>query len=89
MDDELTKRVVAVVAATQRIPAETVTPESTFDELGVDSLDGVNLLFAVEEEFNINIPDEDARQIRGVPDMVAGIRKLLDGAGGSPAQPRR
>lgn len=89
MDDELTKRVVAVVAATQRIPAETVTPESTFDELGVDSLDGVNLLFAVEEEFNINIPDEDARQIRGVPDMVAGIRKLLDGAGGSAAQPRR
>lgn len=83
MDDELTRRVITIIAQTQRVPPETVTAESTFDELGVDSLDGVNLLFAVEEEFNINIPDEDARQIRGVPEMVAGIRKLLAGAAGS------
>jgi acyl carrier protein len=87
MDDELMKRVIGVIATTQRIPQETVTPESTFDELGIDSLDGVNLLFALEEEFNVNIPDEEARHIRGVPDMVAGIRKLLDGAGGSAPQP--
>jgi len=80
MSDELTQRVISVIAKTQRVASENIAPESTFEQLGMDSLDGVNLLFAVEEEFNINIPDEEAREIRSVGQMVEGIRKLLDGA---------
>jgi len=58
--------------------------DSTFAELSIDSLDGINILFAVESEFNINIPDEAAQSIRSVRDVVDGIAKLLaEGPGGN------
>ena len=77
MADQLTDKVLAVVASTKRIPREQVTPESTFEQLGIDSLDAVNILFALEGEFNINIPDEEARAIRTVQEMIEGVRKLV------------
>ena len=73
----LVDRVIRVIAETQRIPVEMIGPEATFEELKFDSLDGINILFALENEFDINIPDEDARQIKSIPEMVAGIEKLL------------
>jgi acyl carrier protein len=82
MSDELTQRVISVIAKTQRIPPEKISPESTFEELGLDSLDSVNILFALEEEFNVNIPDEDSRGIRSIGDVVSGIEKLLAGSAG-------
>lgn len=75
---ELTERVIKIVADTQHIPADTIKPESTFAELNIDSLDGINILFAVENEFNISIPDEAAQTIRSVREMVEGIAKLLE-----------
>jgi acyl carrier protein len=81
MSNDLTQRVISVIAATQRIPPEKISPDSTFEELGLDSLDAVNILFALEEEFKISIPDDDARDIRGVRQMIDGIEKLLAGGG--------
>jgi len=75
--EELTARVRAVIAATQHVPQENIAADSTFAELGIDSLDGINILFAVESEFNINIPDEAAQNIRSVRDVIDGIAKLL------------
>jgi acyl carrier protein len=83
MSNDLTERVISVIATTQRIPREKITPESTFEELGLDSLDSVNILFALEEEFKINIPDDDAREIRGVKQMIEGIEKLVAASGGA------
>lgn len=82
MPDDLSTRVISVIAATQHIPAEKITPESTFQELGIDSLDGINILFALENEFNINIPDDEAQNIRAVRDAIEGVRKLVEGGGG-------
>ncbi len=82
--EELTERVRKIIAAAQHLPEEKITPDSTFEELGIDSLDGINILFAVESEFNINIPDDAAQNIRSVRDVVAGIAKLLEsGSSGS------
>jgi acyl carrier protein len=75
--DELIARVTAVIAKTQKIPPESVTIEKTFEELKIDSLDGINLLFALEEEFDIDIPDEPANKIRSVREMVEGVGTLL------------
>jgi acyl carrier protein len=77
--EELTARVRAVIAAAQHVPQETISADSTFQELGIDSLDGINILFAVESEFNINIPDEAAQNLRSVRDVIDGIAKLLGG----------
>lgn len=78
--EELTARVRAVIATTQHVPQEKIAADSTFEELGIDSLDGINILFAVESEFNINIPDEAAQNIRSVRDVIDGIAKLLNAA---------
>ncbi len=83
--EELTARVRAVIAACQHLPQEKVTADSTFLELGIDSLDGINILFAVESEFNINIPDEAAQNLRSVRDVIDGIAKLLGDQGNQAA----
>jgi acyl carrier protein len=83
---ELIERVRGIIATAQHLPQDKVTAESTFEELGIDSLDGINILFAVENEFNINIPDDAAQNIRSVRDVVDGIAKLLEsGQGGQAA----
>ena len=71
------ERVVRVIARTQHIPPESVTIDKTFEELKIDSLDGMNILFAVESEFDVSIPDDRAPGIRSVREMVEGIEKLL------------
>ena len=77
-------RVIAAIARAQDVPAERVSLDSSFEELGFDSLDGFNILFALEEEFDVEIPDEDARGIQTVRDAVENIERLLvrrEGAG--------
>lgn len=87
MPDDLAQRVIAVIASTQHIPVDTITIDKTFEELKIDSLDGINILFAVENEFNISIPDDAAQSIRTVRQMVEGIRKLLEHGGGQAEVP--
>jgi acyl carrier protein len=77
MSEEFITRLTNVIAKTQHIPPETVTIDKTFEELKIDSLDGINILFALEGEFNVDIPDEAARNVRTVREMAEGIEKLL------------
>jgi acyl carrier protein len=57
------------------VDAEQVTPEASFiDDLGADSLDTVELVMAFEEEFNIEIPDEEAEKIKKVGDAMEYIK---------------
>ncbi len=79
MSNELIQRVRSVIANTQRVPIEKISIDSSFEELGIDSMDGVNILFALENEFNITIPDEAAKQIRNVRQMIEGVERLLAG----------
>ena len=78
MSDELTQRVLKTIAAAKRIPPETVTIDSEFQALGIDSMDAVEVLFALEGEFDINIPDDDVRTVKNVRDMVAGVARLVE-----------
>jgi len=86
MPDQLTQRVLSTIAATQRISPEKVTIDASFQELGIDSMDGINILFALENEFDITIPDEQAKQIRSIREMVAGVEKLVQEASAAKAQ---
>jgi acyl carrier protein len=76
---ELAARVATVIAKTQKIPPESVTLDKTFADLNIDSLDGINILFALEEEFNLEIPDDAADKIRSVGQMVDGLEELIAG----------
>jgi acyl carrier protein len=85
MSDELIQRVLKVIATSKRIPLETVTIDSDFLQLGIDSMDAVEILFAMENEFDITIPDEDVRSVRNIRQMCEGVEKLLAAKSALPA----
>jgi acyl carrier protein len=69
------EKVQEKVAEQLGVDAEEVTMESSFiDDLGADSLDIVELLMALEEEFDIEIPDEEAEKLSSVGDVVEYIK---------------
>jgi acyl carrier protein len=78
MSETIQDRVLKVIANTQRIPLERVKPDSSFEELGIDSMDSINILFDLESEFDIEINDEDAKKIRTIGEMVDGVTYLVE-----------
>ena len=76
-DSDLASRVIAVIAKAQKIPADSITLDSTFEELKIDSLDGINIVFAIESEFGVDIPDDAAQNLRSVRETVDGVAELL------------
>ena len=77
MSEELIQRVLKVIATSKRIPPETVAIDSEFAQLSIDSMDAVEILFALENEFDINIPDDDVRSVRNVRQMCEGVDRLV------------
>ena len=78
MSETIEDRILRVIATTARLPPGSVKPESTFEELGIDSLDRLNILFELEGEFDIEINDEEAKQVTNIKEMAAGIQHLID-----------
>jgi acyl carrier protein len=73
---DIQEKVKAIICEQLDVDAETVVPEAAFvDDLGADSLDQVELIMAMEEEFDISIPDEDAEKIVKVQDAIDYIEK--------------
>ncbi|MEM1178394.1 MAG: acyl carrier protein [Acidobacteriota bacterium] len=74
------EKVKSIIKEQLGVDAKEVTPEANFtDDLGADSLDIVELVMAFEEEFDIEIPDEDAEKIVTVKDAVAYIGANAEG----------
>lgn len=70
------ERVIEIVAEQLGVDREKVTPETSFvNDLGADSLDTVELVMELEEEFEINIPDEEAEKIQTVGQAIEYIKK--------------
>ncbi len=73
---DIESRVRDIIINELGVEPEKVTKEASFvEDLGADSLDTVELVMAFEEEFGIDIPDEDAEQMRTVGDAVAYLEK--------------
>ena len=76
---DVAAKVIEIIEREQHLEPGKVTQDSTFAELGIDSLDGVNILFALEEEFKIDIPDSIAQNMKGVRQVVDGLARTLEG----------
>lgn len=75
-NDEIFSKVKDLVSKHLNIDEKEVTKEASFiEDLGADSLDTVELIMSFEEEFNIEIPDEDAESIKTVDNVVEYIQK--------------
>lgn len=75
---DIANRVKEIIAEQLMVDLEEITEESTFvDDLGADSLDRVELIMEFEEEFGIEIPDEDAEKISTVGEAIAYIERRL------------
>nr|WP_205739453.1 acyl carrier protein [Halocella sp. SP3-1] len=75
---DILQKVIDIVVEELAVDSEEVTPEASFiDDLGADSLDVVELVMAFEEEFDIEIPDEEAENIQTVQDAVDYIEENL------------
>lgn len=73
---DVEEKVKEIICEQLDVSAEDVVPEASFvDDLGADSLDQVELIMAMEEEFDISIPDEDAEKIATVKDALDYIKK--------------
>jgi acyl carrier protein len=74
-------KIVEIIANQLGIDHGDVTPEaSVVDDLGADSLDVVELVMALEEEFNLEIPDEEAEKIKSVNDIFSHMENALQAA---------
>lgn len=77
MPEAIEERVMKAIAASAHVPIERVTPDTTFEELGMTSLDALALIADLEEEFDVEIPNEEALGLRDVRQAVACVRALL------------
>ena len=76
MADNIEASVKEIIVNELGVEAEKVTPEASFvEDLGADSLDTVELVMAFEEEFGMEIPDEDAEQLQTVGDAIKYIKE--------------
>ena len=81
MSEDLERQVIELIARKKKLDPSTITVDSTFEQLGVDSLDAADLLFTFEDTFKIVVPDEAAQSMKTVGQVVDGLRQTINPAG--------
>jgi acyl carrier protein len=77
MSDNVAERVTQVVARSRNLSEAEISMDTSFEELGMSSLDALALIFDLEEEFGVSIPDNEAMQVTSVRQTTAALEKLL------------
>ena len=83
MSDDVAERVTRIIAEQALVDPEVVRPETTLDDLGLDSLALVEVVFGIEEAFDISVPfnaneqDRSEFDISTVAQIVAGVKQLI------------
>jgi len=79
---EIEQALIEIVRNEKQLPDDALKPETALADAGIDSLDALSILFAIEERFRISIPDDRARAMKTFGDMIAIVEEL---AGAAPA----
>ena len=75
--DEIAQKLIEIVRQEKTLPDDNLALDTPLADAGIDSLDSLTILFAIEETFKISIPDEAARGIKTFGDMVTVVETLL------------
>ena len=84
MPENNDERIRRIIAQVRHVPIEGVSLDSSLEQLGIDSLEGVMIAFALEDEFHIEIPDECLRQGGSIRELVRAVEGLIP-SGPAPA----
>ncbi len=74
--DQIQQKLIDIVRQEKDLPDDNLSPEMVLADAGIDSLDALTILFAIEEQFHISIPDDKARAITTFGDMVTVVEEL-------------
>ena len=74
--DPIQSQIIELIAKSKQLDPAALRPDTTFDELNIDSLDKINLSFEVEELYSIAIPDDALNSLRTIGDVIAGVHRL-------------
>ena len=81
MSQEILVAVIAAVARQKNISPATIQPETTLEEIGISSLDAITIVYEIEDEFDVEVPNENLESLKTVQDIVDGITELMDTGG--------
>jgi acyl carrier protein len=87
--DDIEKKICEIIAKEARIDVATVVPTATIQDLKIASIDLVQIIFAIEEAFDIQIPEDAVGlDVKNVGDVVAAVRRLVAEQGGASSAPK-
>jgi acyl carrier protein len=75
--NECAQKVMDIIVRTQKLSQDLVTIDSEFVALGIDSIDAVEILFELESQFDIEIPDQEMHSVRTVRQAAEAVERLL------------
>lgn len=76
-DEEIKEKVFDIFAKEARLDRDSLTRESVLAELNIESLDMVQILFGIEETFEVYVPQEEVENLKTLGDVIEGIKQLL------------
>jgi acyl carrier protein len=77
MSESIFERIATILSTKKGIDKESILIESSFEELGLDSLDAVELISDLEDEFNVTIPNVELQSIKTIQQAVVGLQKAM------------
>jgi acyl carrier protein len=77
MSESIFEKIATILSTKKGIDKESILIESSFEELGLDSLDAVELISDLEDEFNVTIPNVELQSIKTIQQAVVGLQKAM------------
>ena len=78
MSESIFEKIATILSTKKGINKENILIESSFEELGLDSLDAVELISDLEDEFNVTIPNVELQSIKTIQQAVDGLQKAME-----------
>jgi acyl carrier protein len=77
MADDIEQQIIDLIAQKKNLDRSRITLDANFADIGVDSLDAIDLVFVFEDRFNISVPDEAVQQLKTVRDVADAVRAVV------------
>jgi acyl carrier protein len=79
MSEIVFEKIATLLSTKKGVNKELISIDSTFEELGLDSLDSIELIADMEEEFNVTIPNTELQNIKSIRNAIDGLSKAMNG----------